>query len=412
MPITITPNMFPTDQLKNKHITVGITGCIAAYKSCYLIRYLVKQGAEVRAILTNGGSQFITPLILETLTNHPVYSDMFPQDRFVATHHIELADWTEAAIVVPATANILAKAANGISDDFLSTVICALHCPTVFAPAMNTHMWTNPATLRNLQTLRSDGYLICDPEEGFLAEGYDGVGRLAAQEYLENYMYYATHPLPESLKGKRVLITAGATREYLDPARMLTNPSTGKMGFALALDARARGADVVLVHGESSLIPPREIRSIAVKSAHEMFEAVDGEFDKCDIFIGAAAVADYTPANYSISKLKKQETEFTLELERTIDIIKTMSQRKKSGQITVGFAVETDDPLKNAEKKMTSKNLDMVVLNNPNDSGAGFAVDTNSVQIIRENKPLKATSGFKLDVARSILECICGEMNV
>lgn len=410
-PITI-QNMFPTEQLKDKHITVGITGCIAAYKSCYFIRYLIKQGAEVRVVLTRGGSQFVTPLTLETLTNHPVYSDMFPSDKFVATHHIELADWTEAAIIVPATANILAKAANGISDDFLSTVICALHCPTVFAPAMNTHMWQNPATQRNLLTLREDGYLICDPEEGFLAEGYDGFGRLAAQEYLENYVYYATHPATQSLKGKRVLITAGATREYLDPARMLTNPSTGKMGFALALDAAARGADVILVHGATSLIAPREISSVAVKSASEMFEAVDKEFDACDIFIGAAAVSDYTPADYSSSKLKKQETEFALELKRTKDIIKTMGMRKKPGQIVVGFAVETDDPVKNAMKKLKSKNLGMVVLNNPNNPGAGFAVDTNSVQILRNKQPELAASGYKLDVARAIWETICGEINV
>jgi len=404
--------MFPTDLLKNKHVTVGITGCIAAYKSCYLIRYLVKHGADVRVILTHGGSRFITPLTLETLTNSPIYSDMFPTDRFAGTHHIELADWTEAAVVVPATANIMAKAANGISDDFLSTVICALHCPTVFAPAMNTHMWYNPATQRNLQTLRNDGYLICEPEEGFLAEGYDGVGRLAAQEYLENYMYYATHPSPDSLKGKRVLITAGATREFLDPARMLTNPSTGKMGFALALDACARGAEVVLVHGASSLTPPREVRTLAVKSAEEMFEAVDSEFDESDIFIGAAAVSDYTPVDYLDSKMKKQDSEFSLELKRTADIIKTMGQRKKSGQIVVGFAVETDDPIKNAMKKLTSKNLDLVVLNNPNEPGAGFAVDTNSVQILRDKKPVLSTAGYKLDVARIIFDSIFGELNV
>ncbi|MGH1364145.1 MAG: bifunctional phosphopantothenoylcysteine decarboxylase/phosphopantothenate--cysteine ligase CoaBC [Calditrichia bacterium] len=396
--------MFPTSQLKNKRITLGITGCIAAYKTCYLIRYLVTQGAEVRVILTNGGEQFVTRLTLETLTNHPVYTDMFPENKFAATHHIELADWSEAAMIVPATANSLAKAANGICDDFLSTVIAALHCPVVFAPAMNTHMWYNAATQRNLATLRSDGRLICEPEEGFLAEGYSGVGRLAAQDYLEHYAYIATHSEQASLKGKKVLITAGATREYLDPARLLTNPSTGKMGFALALDALARGAEVTLIHGKTELLPPREVDSIEVQSAGEMFNMVDKHFANSDILIGAAAVSDFTPESYSKGKMKKTDDGISLRFDRTKDIIKTMAARKNVKQCVIGFAVETNSPIDNARKKMSSKSLDMIVLNNPNDAGAGFAVDTNKVHILSPDGGETVSSGYKLDVARAILQ--------
>ena len=400
--------MFPTKRLEGKNILVGITGGIAAYKSCELIRYLVTQGAHVRAMMTANGEKFISRLTIESLCNYPVYTEMFPEGRYAATHHIELADWAEAVIIIPATANIIGKMANGIGDDFLSTNLLALHCPTVFAPAMNSNMWLNPAVQRNIATLKGWGYAICNPETGFLAEGYSGVGRLARLEYQVQHLYRAIHPHPESLKGKTVLITAGGTREHIDPVRMLTNRATGKMGFALAWEAFARGAAVILVHGPGSLIPPVEVESHGVISAAEMFDTVQRHFPRADLFISAAAVADYTPARYSTSKIKKEEQGLTLKLERTRDVLKTMSQQKKAHQRVIGFAVETDNPLENARKKLIDKNLDMIALNNPSEAGAGFGVDTNKVTVMTRDDARELTPGYKLDVAGEIFDRLLG----
>lgn len=399
--------MFGSQLFRGRRVVVGISGCIAAYKSCYLIRWLVEQGAEVRAMMTAGARRFITPLTIETLTRHPVYGEMFPEG-FAATHHIDLADWAEVMIVAPATANILGKMANGIGDDFVSTVLLAAHCPVVVAPAMNSHMWNHAAVQRNVHRLREDGVLICDPEEGFLAEGYSGVGRLARLEYLVQHAYRAIHPALESLAGKRVLITAGATREYLDPVRMLTNRSTGKMGFALAWEAWARGAEVILVHGEGALEPPVGITTVPITAAADLHDAVAERFDDSDIYISAAAVADYRPASVSKGKIKKGEGELSLKLARTVDVLRTMADRKRPGQILVGFAVETDDPEANARRKLTGKQLDLVVLNNPLDSGAGFAADTNRVTLLDADHAIPLPVLPKLDVARQMFNHLLG----
>ncbi len=397
--------MFPTKRFENKSILVGITGGIAAYKSCEVIRYLVTQGAAVRAMMTESATRFITELTIETLCRHPVYREMFSAGgKFTATHHIELADWAEAAIVVPATANIIGKMAGGLADDFVSTTLLALHCPVVIAPAMNENMWRHPAVRENVGRLRQWDYLICEPEEGFLAEGYSGVGRLANLDYLLQYLYRAVHPAPRSLSGKTVLITAGRTEEYLDPVRMLTNRSTGRMGFALAWEAFARGARVILVHGPGNLTVPVDVEAHAVVSAGQMYEAVAENIARSDIFISAAAIADYRPAVFSEKKIKKEAGEFSIPTERTRDVLQEMSARKQPHQQFVGFAVETDQPEENARKKLKNKKLDMIVLNNPLTRGAAFAAETNVVTLIGKKRQKSLKLQYKLDVAFEIFE--------
>ncbi|MFZ0391899.1 MAG: bifunctional phosphopantothenoylcysteine decarboxylase/phosphopantothenate--cysteine ligase CoaBC [Calditrichia bacterium] len=402
--------MFPAKRFKNKHILVGITGGIAAYKAVELIRYLVTQQAEVRVVMTAAAEQFITRLTLETLSQNPVVSQMFPQQHFGGTHHIHLADWAEAAVIVPATYNFIGKYCAGIADDALSTIAAALHCPIVIAPAMNVHMWENPVLQRNLKDLQETGISVCPPEEGFLAEGYSGRGRLARLESLIQYLYRALHPYPQSLQGKKVLITAGRTEEPLDPVRFLTNRSSGKMGFALAWEAFARGAEVVLIHGPGHLQLPAEIKTHAVRKAEEMFNAVQQYLPDSDIFVSTAAVADYTPVNYEEHKIKKQDQGISLELKRTTDILSYTAQHKKTNQKRVGFAVETRRGEENARHKMDTKNLDMVVLNNPLEAGAGFETDTNRTILLgRDGRKRELPLLPKLDNAFQIFEFLINE---
>lgn len=397
--------MFPTKIFEKKHVLIGVTGGIAAYKACELIRYLVTYGADVRVMMTKSAEKFVTHNTLETLSGNPVYSRMFPEDKFSGTHHINLADWADAVIVAPATANIIGKAANGIADDFVSTTLLAMHCPIIFAPAMNDNMWNNPAVQRNITVLEKDKYLICYPEEGFLAEGYSGVGRLARLEYIIQYAYRAVHSSPKSLKNKKVLITAGRTEEALDPVRIFTNRSTGKMGFALAIDARARGADVTLIHGPSNLPDLAEVKTLEVKSAKEMYEKVNKHVDKIDIFISAAAVADFTPAKYSSQKIKKGEKLNSVEMSHTKDILEGMGKKKKKGQYLVGFAVETEAVKKNAREKLIDKKLDLIAVNNPQEEGAGFAHETNKMTLLnRAGEERNLPISFKLDVARDLFD--------
>jgi len=396
--------MFPTKLFENKHILVGVTGCIAAYKSCELIRYLIQQQAQVQVMMTRSATRFISPLTMETLSGHPVKVEMFPDDEFVGTHHIHLSDWADGTIVAPATANILAKVANGVADDFVSTVLLALHTPVVYAPAMNTHMWNNAAVQKNVETLQAYGALICPPEEGFLAEGYSGVGRLARLEYLIQYLYKTLHPRRDSLKGKTVLITAGPTREGIDPVRYISNRSSGKMGFSLVWEAFARGAKVILVHGPTELTVPQGVYSVPVQTATEMYEAVRDHFKETDILISAAAVADYRPTNISAQKIKKNAERLTLELVSNPDVLVELAKIKKS-QIMIGFAVETENGIQNAIKKMERKNLDGIVLNEISEEKLIFGSDYNQGVLIKaggEKKPLQ--QAYKLDIAREIFE--------
>ena len=402
--------MLPTNRFKGKHILLGVTGGIAAYKTTELVRHLIKQGTDVRVMMTNTAKKFITPLTLETLSTNPVESEMFPESSFQGTHHIRLADWSEAAIFAPATYNFIGKLNAGIADDLLTTVAAALHCPVVIAPAMNVHLWENPVLQRNLKQLQTQGFLICPPEEGFLAEGYRGMGRLAPLEHLVQYLYRSIHPAANSLAGRRVLVTAGRTEETLDPVRYLTNKSSGKMGFALAQEAFARGARVTLIHGPVELPLPAGVKNVSVTSAAEMFEAVQRNLGDSDIYLSAAAIADYTPEQFSEQKIKKQAGNFSLSLKRTVDILKFAGAKKKAGQQIVGFAVETEADESNAVKKLADKNLDLVVLNNPLEEGAGFRHDTNRVTLIHRNGERREIPQLpKLDVAFEIFEFLLAQ---
>ncbi len=397
--------MFPTERFRGKTILVGITGGIAAYKTIELIRYLVTQEAEVRVVMTSAAEKFVTRLTLETLSRNPVGVEMFPEHQFTGTHHIHLADRVDTAIIAPASYNFIGKIASGIADDLLTTVVAALKAPVVIAPAMNVHMWENPILQENVTKLKKLGYLICPPEEGFLAEGYTGMGRLASLSHLVQYLYRAIHPQRASLIGQQVLITAGRTEEPIDPVRILTNRATGKMGFALAWEAFARGARVILINGNSDLPLPAEVTTVPVQTASEMWKAVEKYFPGTDVYISSAAIADYTPESPASSKLKKQAGELILKLKRTTDILGEIAQRRHPQQVIVGFAVETNDAEKNAVEKLHRKNLDMIVLNNPKEKGAGFATDTNRVTIFRRDGSTRELPLLpKLDVAFHIFE--------
>jgi len=403
--------MLPSKIFEKKRILVGVTGGIAAYKTCEFIRYLVTYGGEVRVMMTKSAEEFVSKLTMETLSGNPVLTEMFPESQFVGTHHISIADWADVAIVVPATANIIGKVANGIADDFVSTTLLAAHGPVVFAPAMNSNMWNNPAVQRNIKILQDDCAFICFPEEGFLAEGYSGVGRLARLEYLIQYLYKALHPAANSLKNKKIVVTGGRTEEALDPVRIFTNRSTGKMGFAMAIEAFARGAEVKLIHGPSHLVAPVDMDVIAVQNAEEMYERVNECIDDADIFIAAAAVADFRPSRYSQQKIKKDQSESRVDIERTKDILTEVSQKKKKGQHLIGFAVETESLEKNAKKKLESKNLDLVVLNNPLEENSAFAHDTNRVILYnRAGERQELPTQYKLDVAREIFDFLLQSM--
>ncbi len=397
--------MFPIHKFINKHILVGVTGGIAAYKTAELIRYLVTQKAEVRVIMTGAAEKFITPLTLETLSQNPVDVEMFPRSDFSGTHHIRLADWAEAAIIVPASFNVIGKLHAGIADDLLTTVWAAVHCPTVIAPAMNVHMWNNPVVQRNIRELKSMGYLFCPPGEGFLAEGYSGKGRLAPPEHLIQYLYRAIHPDPNSLSGKKVLITAGRTEEPIDPVRIISNRSSGKMGLAMAWEAFARGAQVTLIHGPMDLQLPAEIECIRVSTAQDMFEAVKTHFPAKNIYVSSAAVADYSPSRPLNRKIKKQNQDLNIDLKPTKDILKHCGENRDIDQVLIGFALETDTPEEMGLKKLKEKKLDMIVINNPKEKGAAFNSDTNVVTLIHKNGiQEKISIRPKVDVAFQIFE--------
>ncbi|NOX36739.1 MAG: bifunctional phosphopantothenoylcysteine decarboxylase/phosphopantothenate--cysteine ligase CoaBC [Calditrichaeota bacterium] len=392
---------------RDRKIVVGVTGGIAAYKVCEFIRYLVTRGSQLRVMMTRSATEFITPLTLETLSGHPVYRELFPQDTFSATQHVNLADWAETIAVVPATANILGKFAGGIADDFVSSTLLAAHCPILFAPAMNHHMWENPFVQQNLERIRQAGHEICPPEYGFLAEGYEGMGRLARLEYLIQSLYRTMHPARDSLQGKTVLITAGPTREPLDPVRYFSNFSSGKMGLALAWEAFARGARVILIHGPIQLTPPFGMECVAVETARQMHQAVLDHYQDADWVISAAAVADFRPKRTAEEKIKKSGTPMQLELEANPDILATVAKERRAGQLIIGFAVETHDGEKNARRKLQEKSLDAIVLNNPLEKGAGFAVDTNRVTLLHRNGTrVELDIMYKLDVARKIFDFV------
>jgi len=397
--------MFHSNQFQNKHVLVGITGGIAAYKSAELVRYLVTQGADVRVIMSRAAEKFISALTMETLSQNPVATELFSEKGFTGTHHIHLADWADVAIIAPASYNFFGKLYAGIADDLITTIFAAVHCPTVLAPAMNVHMWNNAVMQRNLKELQAMGYLICPPEEGFLAEGYSGKGRLAPLHHLIQYLYNAMHNAPQSLKGKKVLVTAGRNEEPLDPVRILSNRSSGKMGFTLAWEAFARGAEVTLIHGPTHLPLPVNIDCVYAPTADHMFKEIKKRFKDADIYVSAAAISDYRPAYFSKGKIKKQGESISLVLEPTEDILKYVGSHCEKTQQLIGFAVETEDAEKHARSKLKSKNLDMIVLNNPLQKGAGFDIDTNQVILFHKNgKSEKLSILPKLDTAFHIFQ--------
>ena len=370
--------------LENKKVLVCVTGGIAVYKSAALTSKLVQAGAEVRVLMSESATKFVAPLTFQALSKNDVYMDTFDEKIPGKIAHIELADWADVILVAPATANIIGKLANGIADDMVSTTLLAATAPIMIAPAMNVHMYQHKAVQRNMAQLREDGYLFIEPSEGYLACGYVGKGRLEEPETIVTYLqsYFSEEKKP--LLGKKVLITAGPTRERIDPVRYISNFSSGKMGYALAEVASSLGAEVTLVSGPVALDSPVAVKVVHVESASEMYEAVMDIMDDQDVIIGTAAVADYKPAVYENQKVKKQDGDSTLELTRTKDILHEVGMRKTK-QILIGFAAETDRLEEYAKKKLIKKNADMIVANNVTHEGAGFGTDTNIVTLYKRD---------------------------
>lgn len=394
--------------LQGKKILLGVSASIAAYKAALLVRLLVKAGAEVRVIMTPAAKDFITPLTLSTLSKNPVLSELKDQDQWA--NHVLLGRWADALLIAPASANTLAKMAHGDCDNLLLAVYLAASCPVLFAPAMDEDMWHHPATRNNIGKLLAYGHHQLPVEKGELASGLVGEGRMAEPETIVQFLndFFST-PL-KSLAGKKVLVTAGPTHEPLDPVRFIGNHSSGKMGIALAVEMASRGAQVELVLGPTHLTPPDGcVHVTRVKTAQEMYEACRQYFPETDIAVLAAAVADYRPRQMALQKIKKQESLFTLELEKTTDILQSLGAIKKNGQLLVGFSLETTDGKAFALQKLAQKKADMIVLNTLQDAGAGFAHDTNKITIFDRNGreqsfPLKSKTAVAKDIVAAIIE--------
>lgn len=393
-----------TDILKNKKVVLGVCGGIAAYKSAELLRLLVKSGASVQVVMTANAEHFVAPLTFEVLSQHKVCSSLFDPHETAAVQHIQWAQNADAVVVAPATANVIGKLAHGIADDALTTFMLAVTAPVMICPSMNANMYAADAVQGNLETLKTYGYHVLKPEAGELACGTTGPGRLPEPPYILDRL---TGMLTvKDLAGKRVMVTAGPTREAIDPVRFISNPSTGKMGYAMARAAEMRGAAVILVTGPTAQTPPFNVETVAVTSAAEMATAVFDRVDGVDIVVKCAAVADYRPTSTEIHKIKKTENEQMLKLERTQDILKTVGQRK-SNQILVGFAAETRDLDGYAVDKLQAKNLDLLVGNLIGASGAGFESDTNQVTLYHKDGSIQALDKMpKLDLAHLILDRI------
>ncbi len=387
-----------------KKIILGVTGSISAYKSALIVRLLVKNGAEVKVIMTHSAKDFITPLTLATLSNKPVLIDFVKNEQGEWTNHVELGLWADLMLMAPASANTIAKCANGLCDNLLTAVYLSAKCPVYIAPAMDLDMYKHPAHLANLAKLQSYGNNIIEAEKGELASGLVGQGRLAEPEHILEFLEQ-TIQVDDFLKGKRILITAGPTQEDLDPVRFISNHSSGKMGFEIARSFRNAGASVTLVAGPVALIPPANINTIHVRSAEEMYQAVSLNFKTADVIIYTAAVADYKPAEYSQLKIKKKDDELSLPLAKNRDIAGSMATQKSAQQIVVGFALETNNEEQNALAKLQKKNFDLVVLNSLQDKGAGFRYDTNKISILFASGQKKTFDlKSKKEVAQDILK--------
>lgn len=389
--------------LKNKTILLGVTGSIAAYKIASLASMLVKQHANVHVIMTKNATNFMNPITFETLTGNKCLVDTFDRNFEFQVEHVSLAKQADVALVAPASANVIGKMAHGIADDMLTTTLLACKAPILVSPAMNTNMFENPIVQDNLRTLQRYGMKVIAPASGYLACGDTGAGKMPEPETLFAHIE-AEIACEKDLAGKKVLVTAGATQEALDPVRYLTNHSTGKMGYALAKAAMLRGAQVTLVSAPTNLTAPLNITLVPVVSAQDMFEAVESHFDETDILIMAAAVADYRPKEFVDHKIKKKEGDNSLELARTTDILGTLGVRKRTDQFLCGFSMETEDLLENSMQKLQKKNLDMIAANNLRTQGAGFGTETNVVTLIRLDEVIELPIMSKTDVAHRILD--------
>jgi len=391
------------EMLKGKTIVLGVTGGIAAYKAAGLASLLMKQHAEVHVIMTENAANFIHPLTFETLTKQKCLTDTFDRNHPFEVTHIELAKKADLILVAPATANIMAKLAHGLADDMLTTTILASTCPKLIAPAMNTRMYENPVTQANKQTLINYGWKVIEPASGLLACGDTGSGKFPDENLILQYILHEI-AFPKDLAGKKILVTAGPTQEPMDPVRYITNRSSGKMGYAIAKMASLRGADVTLVSGITALDPPLFTTYVPIRSAQDLFREVTARSDEQDIIIKAAAVADYRPADISDEKIKKKDSDLSIQLERTPDTLQYLGDHKKPGQLLCGFAMETSELETRARAKLVKKNLDMIVGNNVKVAGAGFGTDTNVVTIITAENAEQLELMSKEDVALHLLD--------
>lgn len=389
--------------LKEKTILLGVTGGIAAYKSASLASRLVKAGAEVRVIMTEHATNFINPITFETLTGHKCITDTFDRNFEFQVEHVSLAKKADVIMVAPATANVIAKLAHGLADDMLTTTILASHAPKLIAPAMNTGMYENPVTQNNLALLKKYGMEVIEPAAGHLACGDEGKGKMPEPEILYEHILRSC-ACKQDMKGLKVLVTAGPTQEAVDPVRFLTNHSSGRMGYSIAKACMLRGADVTLVTGRTALTPPLFVDVIPVVSAKDMYDAVISRSDEMDIIIKAAAVADYRPVHVAEEKVKKSDGSFSLELERTDDILKYLGEHKKPGQFLCGFSMETENMLENSRKKLEKKHLDMIAANNLKVPGAGFETTTNIITIITPDSVKELELMSKDDAAFRLLD--------
>ena len=392
--------------LKDKNILLGVTGGIAAYKIANLASMLKKQGANVKVIMTENATQFITPMTFETLTANKVYTDTFDRNFEFKVDHIELGKWADVFLIAPATANVIGKLANGIADDMLTTTALAMICPILVSPAMNTAMFENKVVKHNIMKLRTYGMDIIMPASGHLACGDTGAGKMPEPEMLLEYIKRGVYK-KKDLVGKKVCVSAGPTREAIDPVRYISNNSTGKMGVEIAKMAAYRGAKVSLIVGPSNVFVPDFINRIDIKSAEDMYEEIMKISDSQDIIIKAAAVADYTPANYSDEKIKKKDGDLSIELSRTKDILKELGERKENNpkkQFICGFSMETENMEENSKNKLAKKNADMIVANNVKVDGAGFGTDTNVVTIFTKDNEIRLDKLSKTEVAEKIFD--------
>ena len=390
--------------LQGKHIVLGVTGSIAAYKIASLASMLKKKHADVTVIMTQNATNFINPITFESLTGNKCLVDTFDRNFQHSVEHVSLAKQTDVVMVAPASANVIAKAAHGLADDMLTTTLLACECPKIFAPAMNTRMFRNPIVQDNMKTLQSYGMEVITPATGYLACGDTGEGKMPEPELLLEYIIKALKP--KDMQGVNVLVTAGPTREKIDPVRYLTNHSTGKMGYAVARAAMMRGAKVTLVTGKTELAPPVGVHTIEIESAADMADVVKGCAEEQDIIIKAAAVADYRPKYVADEKVKKKDNDLTLALERTEDILGFLGEHKRDGQFLCGFSMETENMLENSRKKLEKKHLDLIVANNLKQAGAGFGTDTNVVTFLSKEDMVELPIMSKEEVADRLLDYI------